>query len=127
MLTGMFRGGPLGYNNWHKHWKRQVSKNTLIAAFCTFCGNRSAVRIICCLLCQTAPFTQTTGVLEQSANLTGNTNATITWRYRAPPAIDVFIRPYGGCSDDTNTCQELAGRCSGNSTTFTAVVRPPEK
>ena len=47
---------------------------------------------------------QKTDMQQQSANLAGNTNATIIWRYHAPLRINVAIRPYGGCSDDTKDC-----------------------
>lgn len=50
----------------------------------------------------------------QEADLAANASASITWRYRPPLALSVYVYPQGGCTTtDGRDCQELAGRCEG--------------
>lgn len=59
----------------------------------------------CCVLLQKV------GTLKQAVNLTGSTDASVTWQYFAPPALEIYIRPALGCADDSLHCLELQGKC----------------
>lgn len=61
---------------------------------------------------QIITYVQTLGTQVQAAALLKADNATLTWRYRPPLKIEVFIRPDGGCADDGDDCNELAKKCA---------------
>lgn len=72
------------------------------------------------------PSLQDTNDLDRSADLGANANATLLWRYFAPPAIDVFVFPQGGCAVGMD-CLEVGRKCSAGADGLVRACSPTSK
>lgn len=56
---------------------------------------------------------QVVGTRTQAANLSASTNATVTWRYYPPPAVQVYIFPNRTCPEGSSVrdCREFNRQC----------------